>query len=161
MAIPTDLLSQLIAEINKDLSLAKKLYAQLKQEKLALEQKNISSLESITTEKITIITALNEHQLLRDNIQLQLGAELGFKGLKQIITKFNLAQHDELKTLLPELEQILQQIKNLTEINGNILAISQNQTNRIIDILYNRENTYYGENAKLRATGSSKFFTKA
>ena len=75
--------------------------------------------------------------------------------------KFNLQQHPSFKEILQELENLLQQIQHLTEINGTIVSISQAQTARIIDILYGRENTSYGENAQIYSTSSSKFLTKA
>ena len=161
MVDTTTLINNLIQEIKKDVSSANELLKILQFERIALEQKNIDQIEAITEKKTSIILALNDNQAIRDNIQEQLGGTIGFKGLQYILKKFNLQQHPSFKEILQELENLLQQIQHLTEINGTIVSISQAQTARIIDILYGRENTSYGENAQIYSTSSSKFLTKA
>lgn len=157
----TTLINKLIQEIRKDVVLAKELVKILQHERIVLEQKNIEQIETVTEKKARIILALNDNQLVRDSIQEQLGSSIGFKGLQCILKKFNLQKHPGFKETFQELEKLLLQIKNLTEINGTIISISQAQTARIIDILYGRENTSYGENAQIYSTSTSKFLTKA
>ena len=155
------LVNELIAEIKKDIELSTNLLGLLHAEKAGLEAKNLALLESIIAQKSAIIAAININQLARDKIQQQLGGSTGFNGLKEILDRLQLKQHPVFKEILKELELLLIKIKNLAEINGKIVAISQAQTARVIDIIYGRENQTYSGNAKVYSTGTSTTLIKA
>jgi len=157
----TILINKLIDKIQNDLELSKKLAILLEEERTALEKRAIEQIEAITEKKANIISALNENQNYRDNIQEQLGGPHGFSGLQYILAKFKLQQHPTFKTILQELEQLLIKIKAMSTINGKIIAISHAQTLQVMDIIYGRENTLYGENAQVYSAGQSKTIVKA
>jgi flagellar biosynthesis/type III secretory pathway chaperone len=161
MGDTTILIDKLIQEIKKDITLSNELLEILIQEKVCLEQKNIEQMEAIIEQKNRIVLALNDNQTARDTIQEQLGGPIGFKGLQYILKKFNLQKHPVFKVTLQELEKLLLQIQKLSSINSSIIAVSQTQTTRIIDVLRGRKNTCYGEDAHIYSTNTSNFLTKA
>ena len=156
-----ELIQNLIHEIRNDIKLGYELIDLLEQEKLTLEQKDINKLEIISKKKAEIISSLTKNQITRDSIQEKLGASIGLKGLQTILKKFVLKNHEIFKHIIDELEQLLSKVKYMMDVNSKIVAISQAQTSRVLDIICGRENTSYSKKTQICSTNTSKTITKA
>jgi len=137
------------ASMNQDYELCEQMLAKLQVEKFALENSDIDLLEQIISEKAAILQKLAETQNIRDQELENLGLDIGFRGLKVLFTQTQNTASTEQLALIKKLEELLHRISEISYVNSMLVHHSYNQTNKILDIMLDRntnQTTTYNKN---------------
>jgi hypothetical protein len=141
--------NNLYHSMSQDYELCQQMLAKLQIEKFALENSDIELLEQTINAKAQIVSQLSEVQTYRDQTLDALGIEVGFRGLKIAFSQSRNSASNEQLTLLSKLEDLLKNIADISHINSILIYNSFNQTNKILDVMLDRNHEHpatYGKN---------------
>lgn len=150
----------LLKSIEKDVQLCAKLLTLLKEERAALESRNIEALEAINEPKEKALNQLAENQKSRDKIQVSENLPVGFEGLKQLLASLPSSKNQVLDKALEELKNLLMEVEKLNLINAKFIAVNHAQITHILNIMCGRNENIYGEKAESISTETSRTITK-
>lgn len=156
-------LKAVIIYIKTDIELSNKMLGLLNQERIALEKHDTNNLGQIIESKSLLLLEMNNNQAGRDTLQMTSGFTKGFDGFKDLISSLSDDERNKLDILTDELSDILLKINNLSQANEKLIAMQNNQINRVLQAMHGiTDNLTYGDKAqKINSGSGGQTLTKA
>jgi len=150
-------LNSFIELLKQDLNTLSELESILKQERLHLEANDTSAINDIAVQKTPLLATIESHAVARGNWVKSCKVPLP-KLLKLLAEKAPAASK-----LYQQCHQKLKQVHILNEVNGRIIAASQQRVDNLMSIIrgQGKRSQLYGQNGKKGAMGGNLYLTEA
>ncbi len=148
--------------LDREINCSTRLLKVLRRENAALKNADTDTLETIVTEKETLLVELDSRVSAHNAFLDEQGLPPGLEGTEKLLDYF--ANDPRAEKKWSELQELAQACRNLNEINGGIVALSQRHVRKALDILSGNNgpagNTY-GRCGETHSMSSSQSIGKA
>lgn len=129
--------NEFLQQLHDDLGIAQQLLALIQSELVALEERDLASLDQILSAKLPLISQLSQHAQQRSQLLLSRQLTADLQGLKQFAASSNVG--DDLLTTSEKLGKQLEQCQAGNLLNGRIIRSNQATVSSVLGILRGSE----------------------
>ena len=147
-AQPLAPVAQLMATLEHEQALLSKLHQQIICERNCIENSEATELLKLSEDKSQTLVELDNQRKLRSQAMIELGLTFDEPGMSQLLASFNEEQRQLGEKLWHSLSDTLRICQQENLINGALITVSHQQTNRLMDSLFRPDamSTTYNKN---------------
>ncbi|HIP53507.1 MAG TPA: flagellar protein FlgN [Chromatiales bacterium] len=157
-----DTTTSFIHLIDREIACSLQLLEVLQEENAVLKEADTARLEELTVTKQDVLKELDTRVAAHNALLAELGLPPGREGTEKLLDFFVDDPHAEEKW--NELQELAQAYRDLNEINGGIVALSQRHVRQALDILSGNGNVAgntYNKGGETRSLADSQSIGKA
>ncbi len=155
--------SELALMLSQEQSTVDQLKQVLKQESVALAQRNIQDIESSASIKSKLLKTFSKQVQARLRYLSTQKLEASETGLLQLLDTLNIASKETIEQQWSKLKQDFQFLQKQNELNGLVIQNSQARNRSLLNILHGNKNqpNLYNESGAAQAQANSQSLGEA
>lgn len=150
-------------QLEHGIDLLRNLERLLKEERNALEKRDLDAFRINTNKKEHCLQEVLLHEQEFENLLKQLGLNFDSKAIAALIKKYDADQRNHFSELALKYESLLEECDKINLINGRIIQRSQINTHQLLDLIKGatRQAETYNRAGKKRSTGGQTPIARA